>query len=131
MTKAIDAALQLSKIYGVPKMDFGHVVILFVLSVTTRLIDCILEDCGFPSEGQDSVYPVEGPHAMDVDGKGVSTVKHNEHREQLRRKNTVMALEVLHMMAADKKIQEFLRLICLNMYVFEQSFSLVYGLWSL
>ncbi|XP_047069806.1 mediator of RNA polymerase II transcription subunit 33A-like [Lolium rigidum] len=115
MTKAIDAALQLSKIYGVPKMDFGHVVILFVLSVTTRLIDCILEDCGFPSEGQDSVYPVEGPHAMDVDVKGVSAVKHNEHREQLRRKNTVMALEVLHMMAADKKIQAFLRLICLNM----------------
>lgn len=118
MTKSIDAALQLTKTYGVSKIDFGHVVILFVLTVTTKLIDCVLEDCGFPSamaEGQGSVYPIEGPHAMELDVKGVSTVKQNEHREQLRRKNTVMALEVLHMMVADKKIQAFLRLICLNM----------------
>jgi len=36
----------------------------------------------------------------------------------LRRKNTVMALDVLHMMVADRKIQSFLRLIFLNMYIF-------------
>jgi hypothetical protein len=132
MTKSIDAALQLSKIYGVSKMDFGHAVILFVLSVITKLIDCILEDCGFPSamtEGQGSVYPIEGPQAMDLDVKGASTVKQNEHREQLRRKNTIMALEVLHMMVADKKIQAFLRLVCLNMYVFQQSFP--FSSWTM
>uniref|UniRef100_A0A8R7UVI2 Mediator of RNA polymerase II transcription subunit 33A n=1 Tax=Triticum urartu TaxID=4572 RepID=A0A8R7UVI2_TRIUA len=118
ITKSIDAALQLSKTYGVAGTDFGHVVILFVLIVITKLIDSVLEDCGISSGTtleQESVYPNEGPQPMDMDVKGVSAVKQNEQREQLRRKNTVMALEVLHMMAADRKIQAFLRLICLNM----------------
>lgn len=120
ITKSIDAALQLSKSYGVSGTDFGHVVILFVLIVITKLIDCVLEDCGISSgttQEQESVYPTEGPQLMDLDVKGISAVKQNEHREQLRQKNTVMALEVLHIMASDRKIQAFLRLICLNMYV--------------
>lgn len=118
ITRSIDAALQLSKIYGVSGIDFGHVVILFVLVVITKLIDCVLEDCGFPSgmtEEQDSVYSIEGPQGMDLDVEGVSSAQQIEHREQLRRKNTVMAFEVVHMMAADRKIQAFLRLICHNM----------------
>jgi len=93
---------------------------MFVLAVVTKLIDSILEDCGLPSgmaEGQESVYAIEGPQPMDLDVKKVSTENQNEHREQLRRKNTVMALDVLHMMVADRKIQSFLRLIFLNMWL--------------
>ena len=94
---------------------------MFVLAVVTKLIGSILEDCGLPSgmaEGQESVYAIEGPQPMDLDVKKVPTENQNEHREQLRRKNTVMALDVLHMMVADRKIQSFLRLIFLNMYIF-------------
>uniref|UniRef100_M8AJK8 Mediator of RNA polymerase II transcription subunit 33A n=1 Tax=Aegilops tauschii TaxID=37682 RepID=M8AJK8_AEGTA len=126
ITKSIDAALQLSKSYGVSGTDFGHVVILFVLIVITKLIDSVLEDCGISSgmtQDQESVYPIEGPQPMDMDVKGVSAVKQNEQREQLRRRNIVMALEVLHIMAADTKIQAFLRLICLNIYSYPWAFS--------
>jgi len=121
ITKSIADALQLSKNYGYCGTEFGHVVIMFVLAVVTKLIGSILEDCGLPSgmaEGQESVYAIEGPQPMDLDVKKVSTENQNEHREQLRRKNTVMALDVLHMMVADRKIQSFLRLIFLNMYIF-------------
>ncbi|XP_066398304.1 mediator of RNA polymerase II transcription subunit 33A-like [Miscanthus floridulus] len=116
--KSIAEALQLSKVYGFSGTEFGHVVIMFVLAVVNKLIDSILEDCGFPSamaEGQESVYATDGPQPMDLDVKRGSTENQNEHREQLRRKNTLMALDVLHMMAADRKIQSFLRLIFLNM----------------
>ncbi|KAF8656551.1 hypothetical protein HU200_060610 [Digitaria exilis] len=118
ITKSIADALQLSNTYGFCGTEFGHVVIMFVLVVVTKLIDSILEDCGFPAgmaEGQERAYAIEGPQPMDVDVKRVSTENQNEHREQLRRKNTVMALDVLHMMVADRKIQSFLRLIFLNM----------------
>ncbi|GJN33440.1 hypothetical protein PR202_gb22039 [Eleusine coracana subsp. coracana] len=122
ITKSVDDALQLSKICGFSGLDFRHVIIMFVLVVLTKLIDSILEDCGFPyglSEGQENIYSIEGGRQpMDVDAKRVSSDKQNEHREQLCRKNTVMALDVLHMMVADRKIQSFLRLIFLNMYVF-------------
>ncbi|CAD6216640.1 unnamed protein product [Miscanthus lutarioriparius] len=116
--KSIAEALQLSKVYGFSGTEFGHVVIMFVLAVVNKLIDSILEDCGFPSamaEGQESVYATDGPQPMDLDVKRGSTENQNEHHEQLRRKNTLMALDVLHMMAADRKIQSFLRLIFLNM----------------
>ncbi|CAD6216659.1 unnamed protein product [Miscanthus lutarioriparius] len=117
--KSIAEALQLSKVYGFSGTEFGHVVIMFVLAVVNKLIDSILEDCGFPSamaEGQESVYATDGPQPMDLDVKRGSTENQNEHREQLRRKNTLMALDVLHMMAADRKIQSFLRLIFLNIF---------------
>uniref|UniRef100_A0A0D9X2Z8 Mediator of RNA polymerase II transcription subunit 33A n=1 Tax=Leersia perrieri TaxID=77586 RepID=A0A0D9X2Z8_9ORYZ len=118
ITKSIDGALQLSKIYGFSEIDVGHVIIFFMMFVITKLIDCILEDCGFPSgltQDQESIYAIQGPQGMDLDAKGVYTEKQNEHRAQLRRKNTVMALDVLLMMVADRKIQSFLRLILLNM----------------
>ncbi|XP_015694771.2 mediator of RNA polymerase II transcription subunit 33A-like [Oryza brachyantha] len=118
ITKSIDDALQLSKTYGFSGIETGHVVIFFMLSVITKLIDCTLEDCGFQSglsEAQESIYAIEGPQDMDLDVKGVSTEKQNEHRAQLRRKNTAMALDAMLMMVADRKIQSFLRLIFLNM----------------
>ncbi|ONM60565.1 Mediator of RNA polymerase II transcription subunit 33A [Zea mays] len=116
--KSIAEALQLSKVYGFSGTEFGHVVIMFVLAVVSKLIDSIFEDCGFPSamvEGQESVNAIDGPQPMDLDVKMGSTENQNEHREQLRRKNTLIALDVLHMMTADRKIQSFLRLIFLNM----------------
>jgi hypothetical protein len=49
--------------YEFSGLDFGHVIIMFVLVVLTILIDSILEDCGVPyglTEGQDNVYSIEG-----------------------------------------------------------------------
>jgi hypothetical protein len=63
ITKSIDDALQLSQTYEFSGLDFGHVIIMFVLVVLTILIDSILEDCGVPyglTEGQDNVYSIEG-----------------------------------------------------------------------
>jgi len=40
--------MQLSHRFGFQHLDFGHTVILFVLSLVNMLIDCILDDCGLP-----------------------------------------------------------------------------------
>uniref|UniRef100_A0A6V7QSZ3 Mediator of RNA polymerase II transcription subunit 33A n=1 Tax=Ananas comosus var. bracteatus TaxID=296719 RepID=A0A6V7QSZ3_ANACO len=119
ITKSIDEALQLSQTYGVDQMDIGLAVVLFTLCVITSLIDCTLKDFGLPfvsRDGHVNFLSIEGQQTMDIDYKGSSNDKRNEHREQLRRTNSLLALEVVEKMAANRKTQVFLRLIHLNMY---------------
>ncbi|XP_072997248.1 mediator of RNA polymerase II transcription subunit 33A-like [Typha latifolia] len=118
ITKSIYDALQISHTYGVHQMDLGHAVVLFFLTVITSLIDCTLEDCGLPFVSTDehhNMYTNGGQKTMDLDVKGSLSDKRNEHREQLRRTNTLMALEVVQKMTANRKTQVFLRLVHLNM----------------
>ncbi|KAF0927619.1 hypothetical protein E2562_035227 [Oryza meyeriana var. granulata] len=110
LVKSIDDALHLSDSYGFQKMDFGHTVVLFVLSIIKILTDCILEDCGLPSiasDGHDISYAIG-------DGKGSSLDRRDDYRECLRRKNTIMTLEVVEKITANKNTQVFLRLVYHN-----------------
>uniref|UniRef100_A0A0E0DPQ7 Mediator of RNA polymerase II transcription subunit 33A n=1 Tax=Oryza meridionalis TaxID=40149 RepID=A0A0E0DPQ7_9ORYZ len=119
LVKSIDDALHLSDSYGFQRMDFGHTVILFVLSVIKILTDCILEDCGLPTidgDGHDISYAIGAEKSMNIDGKGSSFDRKDEHRECLRRKNTIMTLEVVEKITANKNTQVFLRLVYRNTY---------------
>ncbi|EEE63201.1 hypothetical protein OsJ_18011 [Oryza sativa Japonica Group] len=119
LVKSIDDALHLSDSYGFQRVDFGHTVILFVLSVIKILTDCILEDCGLPTidgDGHDISYAIGAEKSMNIDGKGSSFDRKDEHRECLRRKNTIMTLEVVEKITANKNTQVFLRLVYRNTY---------------
>ena len=125
MTRLVDDSLQLSHTYGIHKIDFGHAVIFFVLNVILSLIDGTLEDWGLQfmsidktgNKNANEVYQV-----MDIDAKENSNYKRHEHREQLQRANSLMALEVVEKITANAKLRVFLRLIHFNMYAMSSFF---------
>lgn len=131
LVKSIDDALHLSDSYGFQRVDFGHTVILFVLSVIKILTDCILEDCGLPTidgDGHDISYAIGAEKSMNIDGKGSSFDRKDEHRECLRRKNTIMTLEVVEKITANKNTQVFLRLVYRKTYAAASLFLNLYCL---
>ncbi|KAJ4832513.1 hypothetical protein Tsubulata_000069 [Turnera subulata] len=115
--KSVDAALQLSQRYGgVRVVELGHLFILSFFSIFVGLIDSIFEDIGLEMKSGDVV---DGPFGtvddMDVDMRGNYNVVRNEHREMLRKTNSVMALEVLAKLTESRKAMVLLRLVHLNM----------------
>jgi hypothetical protein len=113
--------MQLSHRYGFQKMDFGHTVILFVLSIINILTDSILEDSGVPkiySKEHENMHAIEVNNHRALDGKGSPPDKRDGQREYLRRNNTLMALEVVEKITATKNAQVFLRLVYLNTYAY-------------
>jgi len=125
MTKLVDDSLQLSHTYGIHKIDFGHAMIFFVLNVILSLIDGTLEDWGLQfmsvdkrgNKNANEVYQV-----MDIDAKENSNYKKHERREQLRRANSLMAIEFVEKITANAKVKVFLRLIHFNMYAISSFF---------
>lgn len=113
LAKSIDGAMQLSHRFGFQHLDFGHTVILFVLSLINMLIDCILDDCGLPVTSTDEH---DNRNDMNFNGKGRSLDREDEHREHLRRKNILMSIEVVEKVTANKIVQVFLRLVNHNTY---------------
>ncbi|XP_066366779.1 mediator of RNA polymerase II transcription subunit 33A-like isoform X3 [Miscanthus floridulus] len=111
LAKSIDSAMQLSHRFGFQHLDFGHTVILFVLSLVNMLIDCILDDCGLPITSADEHG---NRNDMNFNGKGRSLDRGDEHREHLRRKNILMSIEVVEKVTANKIVQVFLRLVNRN-----------------
>ncbi|KAJ1695236.1 hypothetical protein LUZ63_011934 [Rhynchospora breviuscula] len=112
--KSIDATLQLSHIYRVEKMDFGIVIVLFVLRAVTTLVDSVLEDFGLPFA---SKFVVEDrwPHPIDLHAIDRGSNYSSKHHDHLRQTNIMIALEVLVNMTSKKRIQVFLRAVHLNM----------------
>ena len=93
-------------------------VVLSILSVMTSLIDCTLEDCGLQLTFRykhGDFYANEGHQVMDIDVKGSSDEKRNKHREQLRRINVLLAIEVVGKITSNKKARVFIRLFYRNM----------------
>ncbi|RRT49121.1 hypothetical protein B296_00030998 [Ensete ventricosum] len=117
IAKSIDAALQLSCTYGVQQMDFGHAIVLFILNIITSLMDCTIEDCGPQLVSVDKhgcAYASGGEQTMQVNVKENSDEQRNEHHEQLRRTNALMAIEVAEKVSSNKKAKAFLHLIRIN-----------------
>ena len=115
LAKSIDDAMQLAHRYGCQHLDFGHAIILFVLSLVEMLIDCILDDCGLlniSTDEHDNIYTKKN---TNFDGKRQLDMG-DEHRELLRRKNILMSIEVVEKATANKIAQVFLRLVYLNTY---------------
>ncbi|KAG2620182.1 mediator of RNA polymerase II transcription subunit 33A-like isoform X4 [Panicum virgatum] len=113
LAKSIDDAMQLAHRYGCQHLDFGHAIILFVLSLVEMLIDCILDDCGLlniSTDEHDNIYTKKN---TNFDGKRQLDMG-DEHRELLRRKNILMSIEAVEKATASKIAQVFLRLVYLN-----------------
>ncbi|KAL6865104.1 hypothetical protein ACP4OV_016255 [Aristida adscensionis] len=117
IAKSVDDAMQLSHRYGFQQLDFGHTVILFVLSLIEILIDCILEDSALTiiaADQHDGTCITGVNKNADRDGKGDLSGRKDEHREYLRTKNMLLSLEVVEKITAKKCAQIFLRLINRN-----------------
>lgn len=117
--KSVDAALQLSETYKICILELGHLSVLFFFSIVVGLIDITFNDMGLPVNSPD--IPT-GPFGngdvqdMDVDSTGNYNVRRNEHREFLRKTNSIMAIEVLAKLTENRKAMLPLRLVHLNMY---------------
>jgi hypothetical protein len=130
--KSIDAVLELSSIYQVENAGFGIVIVLFFLREIITLVDCVLEDFGLPFSSKCLVkdgWP--GPINIDSNDRGINN--RNKHCDRLRQTNAFTALEVVQYMTSNKRIQDFLRLIHLNMYVlvFLYNFLDIFSIYNL
>ncbi|XP_034693324.1 mediator of RNA polymerase II transcription subunit 33A-like isoform X2 [Vitis riparia] len=116
--KSVDAALQLSKTYQVHVLELGHTMVLFFFSIVVGLLDSTLDDWGLPVTFLDRASGVarSGDYLnMDIDSKGNKNFKQSEHREQMRRTNSFLAMEVLGTLTENRKAKVLLRLVHLNM----------------
>lgn len=92
---------------------------LFFFSIVIALIDSILDDWGLqmtPLDGSIGAYGGLDHLDMDIDSKGNQNFKRNEYREEIRRTNSFLAMEVLAKLTENRKALVVLRLIHLNMY---------------
>ncbi|GLU17803.1 hypothetical protein SLE2022_341560 [Rubroshorea leprosula] len=116
--ESLDAELQLSQTFGAQVLDLGHAFVLFFFSIVTSLIDSSLYDWGFRMTTVDkpsrAVASMDHQH-MDVDSSGNYQMERNEHRQQMRQKNSFMAIEVLERLTESTKAIVLLRLVYLNM----------------
>lgn len=94
-------------------------MVLFLFSIVIGVLDSTLDDWGLPMTFPDRANGVarRGDHLnMDIDSKGNRHFKQNEHRDNMRRSNSFLALEVLGMLTESRKAKVLLRLVHLNMY---------------
>ncbi|CAK7343448.1 unnamed protein product [Dovyalis caffra] len=114
---SVDAALQLSS-YEVSVSELGQLLVLFFFTVVVGLIDSTFDDMGLRMKSSDVE---EGPFGtanyqdMDIDSRGDFNDERNENRELLRKKNSVMAMEVLVTLMESRQAVVLLRLVCFNM----------------
>lgn len=117
--KSIDATLQLSQTYQVNVLELGHITALFFFSIVVSLLDSTLDDWGLPVPFLDKASGVarSGDYLdMDIESKGHKNFKQSDHREQMRRTNSFLAMEVLGTITENRKAKVLLRLVHLNMY---------------
>ncbi|KAK9291133.1 hypothetical protein L1049_009321 [Liquidambar formosana] len=118
ITKSVDVALQLSQTYMVHVLEIGHALVLSFFSIVISLIDSTLDDWGLQMTSVDRPSGAVGGvdhQNMDLDPKGNQNFMRNEHREQIRRKNSFMAMEVLGKLTESRKAMILLRLIHVTM----------------
>ncbi|KAF8397078.1 hypothetical protein HHK36_015985 [Tetracentron sinense] len=116
--KSVNDALRLSQTYRVHVVELGHALVLFLFSVIIGLIDSTLDDWGLQMTFKDILSGIFGGgnhQDMEIDSKGNQDDERNEHRDQLRRRNTFMAMEVLGKLTENRKAMVLLRLVHLNM----------------
>lgn len=92
-------------------------LVLLFFSVVIGLIDSTFEDLGLPMKSSEGGMFGNADHQdMDIDSGGKYDAERNDHREVLRRKNSIMAIEVLAKLTESRKAMVLLRLVHFNMY---------------
>ena len=119
IVKAVDDALQLSQSFRLPVTKLGQIVVLFVFTLVSSLVDAIAEDFGLQLRWSEERYRLNGnmgQHDMTMEVEDDSNSKRHEHRENLRRTNIVVAVDMVRKLTQQKRTSTFLRLVYRNMY---------------
>lgn len=117
IVRAIDANLQLSRIYGINIGELGHTLVIFFFSTIVSLIDSTMDDWGLqiaPMGGQSGSFGSLEHHQRNVDISSQDN-KRSGHREYIRNMNSLIAMEVLENLTRSRKALALLRLIHMNM----------------
>jgi len=116
---SVDSALRFSETYKVRDLEIGHVFVLFFYEIVISLLDCMLIDWGFQvnfSEKSRLVASGEGEDCMDVDRNVAQGFEKSEYHEEIRKRNSFTALEVLERLTESRKATILLQSVLLNMY---------------
>ncbi|KAL5545713.1 hypothetical protein UlMin_012249, partial [Ulmus minor] len=117
MIKSIDDALWLSQIYEVCVVELGQAFVLFFFSIMISLIDNTLDDWGLQKMSLDRQTLVFGSTEncdMDIDPKESDNFERNEHHKQMRRMNSLIAMEVVGKLTESRKAMALLCLVHFN-----------------
>ncbi|XP_025695905.1 mediator of RNA polymerase II transcription subunit 33A isoform X1 [Arachis hypogaea] len=113
---SIDVALQLSETYNIRDLELGHIFVLFFYSIIIALIDSTLNDWGLQvSTSERSCLVPMGDQYMEIDHKVTHSFEKGENHEQIRKKNSILALEILESLTESKKGVVLLQSVLLNM----------------
>ncbi|XP_048141883.1 mediator of RNA polymerase II transcription subunit 33A-like isoform X2 [Rhodamnia argentea] len=117
IVRAIDANLQLSRIYGINVGELGHTLVIFFFSTIVSLIDSTMDDWGLqiaPVGRQSGSFGSMEHHQRNVDISSQDN-KRSGHREYMRNMNSLIAMEVLENLTRSRKALALLRLVHMNM----------------
>ncbi|XP_021281710.1 mediator of RNA polymerase II transcription subunit 33A-like [Herrania umbratica] len=117
---SVDVTLQLSQNYRVHVVGLGHAFVFFFFTIVTTLIDCILDDSGLRMTSLDEQNGAVGTrsmdhHPIDLDTGEVYHIERDKHLEQMRWKNSFLAIEALGQLTESLRAMVLLRLVYLNM----------------
>lgn len=117
LINSVDTAIQLSQTYNIHLPELGHVFVLFFYSIVIALIDSTLDDWGIQMKVcEKTCLNPKGNHYMDSDCKLTHNVKRSDYREQIKKRNSFMALEVLERLTESRKATIVLQSVLLNRY---------------
>ncbi|KAB5545421.1 hypothetical protein DKX38_013533 [Salix brachista] len=121
--KSIDGALHLSHNLGLKATNPGILVVEFLYSIVSQLLDASLDD-----EGLLELMPemksrwATKPKEMEIDTNDNYNQMDTEYHVKLYKMNTIMAIEMIGKLFQDKSTSRILDLVRQNLYV---SFTLV------
>ncbi|KAK7340098.1 hypothetical protein VNO77_20792 [Canavalia gladiata] len=117
IVNSVDAVLRFSETYKIRDLELGHVFVLFFYNVIVALIDSTLIDWGFQvtfSE-RSCLGPSGDEQYMEIDHNVTQSFKKSEFHEQIRKRNSFTALEVLERLTESRKATILLQSVLLNM----------------
>ncbi|XP_030465942.1 mediator of RNA polymerase II transcription subunit 33A [Syzygium oleosum] len=121
--ESIDAAMQLSKIFGLPESEAGILVVEFIFSIVWQLLDASLDDEGLLelTPEANSRWGIKSQE-MDIDSYGSFDEKSTESHGILQNANTTMAIEIIGQFLQNKVTSRILYLARQNLPVHWESF---------
>ncbi|KAL3753268.1 hypothetical protein ACJRO7_000634 [Eucalyptus globulus] len=114
IVRAIDANLQLSRIYGINVGELGQTLVIFFFSTIVSLIDSTMDDWGLQIAsvgGLSGSFGSMEHHQRNVDIRGSRDYRRSGHREYIRNTNSLIAMEVLENLTRSRKALALLRLV--------------------
>ncbi|KAL4205446.1 hypothetical protein AMTRI_Chr01g137360 [Amborella trichopoda] len=116
LLKSVDDALHLSQTYGIQAAGLGEVVVEFVFTVVSLLLDAILEDEGLLDLKLDKRFTptIAQQDIMEIDVESIDG-RRRDYCEKLRKLNTSLTIELIGQFLQHRLTSSLLRLACQNM----------------